>query len=72
MPTATDRDFLDMPVSDIRRIGHPSGPDHHVVVLQEPEGAGACRSGSAWRTPLNWPFASWATDLNSPGRSARI
>jgi bifunctional DNase/RNase len=37
MPTATDRDFLDMPVSDVRRIAH-SGQDHHVVLLQEPEG----------------------------------
>jgi bifunctional DNase/RNase len=36
MPTATDRDFLDMPVSDIRRITH-SGRDHHVVLLQEPQ-----------------------------------
>jgi len=37
MPTATDRDFLDMRVSDVRRITH-DGQDHHVVVLQEPEG----------------------------------
>jgi bifunctional DNase/RNase len=36
MPTATDRDFLDMPVSDVRRITH-SGRDHHVVLLQEPQ-----------------------------------
>jgi bifunctional DNase/RNase len=35
MPTATDRDFLDMPVSDIRRVTR-SGRDHHVVLLQEP------------------------------------
>jgi bifunctional DNase/RNase len=34
MPTATDRDFLDMPVSDVRRIAR-SGRDHHVVVLHE-------------------------------------
>jgi|Tabmets5t2r1_1033131.scaffolds.fasta_scaffold48444_2 bifunctional DNase/RNase len=34
MPTATDRDFLDMRVSDVRRISH-AGQDHHVVVLQE-------------------------------------
>jgi uncharacterized protein len=34
MPTATDRDFLDMRVSDVRRIAH-SGQDHHVVLLQE-------------------------------------
>ena len=34
MPTAADRDFLDMPVSDVRRIAH-SGQDHHVVLLQE-------------------------------------
>jgi hypothetical protein len=36
MPTATDRDFLDVRVSDIRRIAH-DGQDHHVVVLLEPE-----------------------------------
>jgi bifunctional DNase/RNase len=36
MPTATDRDFLDMPVSDVRRVTR-SGRDHHVVLLQEPQ-----------------------------------
>ena len=36
MPTATDRDFLDMQVSDVRRIAH-AGQDHHVVLLQERE-----------------------------------
>jgi bifunctional DNase/RNase len=36
VPTATDRDFLDMPVSDVRRVTH-SGRDHHVVLLREPE-----------------------------------
>jgi bifunctional DNase/RNase len=36
MPTATDRDFLDMRISDVRRIPH-AGQDHHVVLLQEPE-----------------------------------
>ena len=36
MPTATDRDFLDMPVSDVRRIAR-SGRDHWVVLLQEVE-----------------------------------
>ncbi len=35
MPTATDRDFLDMRVSDVRRVTR-SGRDHHVVLLQEP------------------------------------
>jgi uncharacterized protein len=35
MPTATARDFLDMRVSDLRRIAH-AGQDHHVVLLQEP------------------------------------
>jgi bifunctional DNase/RNase len=34
MPTATDRDFLDMQVSDVRRIAH-AGQDHYVVLLQE-------------------------------------
>jgi uncharacterized protein len=34
MPTTTDRDFLEMQVSDVRRI-HDSGQDHHVVLLQE-------------------------------------
>ena len=34
MPTATDRDFLDMRVSDVRRVVH-SGQDHHVALLQE-------------------------------------
>ena len=36
MPTATDRDFLDMPVSDVRRVTH-SGQADHVVLLREPE-----------------------------------
>jgi uncharacterized protein len=36
MAPATDRDFLDMRVSDVRRIAH-DGQDHHVVVLLEPE-----------------------------------
>jgi uncharacterized protein len=43
MPTATDRDFLDMPVSDVRRVTH-SGRDHHVVLLQE--------HGSGRRLPI--------------------
>jgi bifunctional DNase/RNase len=34
MPTATDRDFLDMQVSDVRRMVS-SGRDCHVVLLQE-------------------------------------
>ena len=33
MPTATDRDFLDMRVSDVRRVAH-AGQDHRVVLLQ--------------------------------------
>ena len=37
MPTATDRDFLDMPVRDVRRVTR-SGRDQHVVLLQEPQG----------------------------------
>jgi bifunctional DNase/RNase len=68
MPTATDRDFLDMRVSDVRRIAH-AGQDHHVVLLQE--------TGSGRRLPI-WigheharlPFASSATARSSPGRSA--
>jgi len=36
MPSATDRDFLDLRVSDVRRVGH-SGQDHHVVLFQESE-----------------------------------
>jgi len=36
MPTATDQDSLDMPVSDVRRIIQ-SGRACHVVLLQEPE-----------------------------------
>ena len=36
MPTATERDFLDMPVTDVRRIPAP-GQDHYVVLLQEPQ-----------------------------------
>ena len=43
MPSATDRDFLDMRVSDVRRVAH-SGQDHHVVLLQE--------SGSGRRLPI--------------------
>jgi bifunctional DNase/RNase len=35
MPTATDRHFLDMPVSDVRRIIQ-SSRECHVVLLQEP------------------------------------
>ena len=34
MPTATDRDFLDMQVSDVRRIVS-NGRDCHVVLLQQ-------------------------------------
>lgn len=37
MPAATDRDFLDMPVTDVRRIP-AAGRDHYVVLLQEAEG----------------------------------
>jgi bifunctional DNase/RNase len=36
MPTATDRDFLDMQVCDVRRIAH-AGQDSYVVLLQERE-----------------------------------
>jgi uncharacterized protein len=36
MPTATDRDFLDMPVSDVRRVPR-FDRDQHVVLLQEPQ-----------------------------------
>ncbi len=43
MPTATDRDFLDMRVSDVRRVPH-AGQVHHVVLLQE--------SGSDRRLPI--------------------
>jgi hypothetical protein len=69
MPTATDRDFLDMPVSDIRRITH-SGRDHHVVLLQEPQAVDACRSSSAARPPPRSPYASWATPPNLSDRLA--
>ena len=45
MPTATDRDFLDMRVSDVRRIAHAGqGQDHYVVLLQE--------TGSDRRLPI--------------------
>ena len=45
MPTATDRDFLDMRVSDVRRIVHSGqGQDHYVVLLQE--------TGSDRRLPI--------------------
>jgi uncharacterized protein len=37
MPTVTDRDFVDVPVSDVRRIVR-SGRDYHVVVLREAGG----------------------------------
>jgi hypothetical protein len=46
MPTATDRDFLDMRISDVRRIAH-AGRDHHVVLLQEAEGSAPAN--------LDWP-----------------
>jgi bifunctional DNase/RNase len=36
MPTATDRDFLDMPISDVRRVIR-LGRDQHAVLLQEPQ-----------------------------------
>jgi hypothetical protein len=36
MPTATDRDFLDMAVRDVRRVTR-SGRDNHAVLLQEPQ-----------------------------------
>jgi bifunctional DNase/RNase len=35
MPTVTDRDFLDMRISDVRRVTQ-AGEAHHVVLLQEP------------------------------------
>jgi bifunctional DNase/RNase len=44
MPTATDRDFLDMPVTDVRRIP-ADGRDHYVVLLQE---AGSNRRLPIW------------------------
>ena len=45
MPTATDRDFLNMRVSDVRRIAHSGqGQDHYVVLLQE--------TGSDRRLPI--------------------
>jgi hypothetical protein len=69
MPTATDRDFLDMPVSDVRRVTH-SGRDHHVVLLREPESGRRLPSGSDVSTPSNWPCVSWAMAPTLPGRSA--
>jgi hypothetical protein len=69
MPTATDRDSLDMRISDVRRIAH-AGQDHHVVLLQRPAATDACQSGSDTNTPLSWPFASSATARSCPGRSA--
>jgi uncharacterized protein len=53
MPTATDRDFLDMRVSDVRRIPH-AGQVHHVVLLQE--------SGSDRRLPI-WIGQEHALEL---------
>ena len=53
MPTATDRDFLDMQVSDVRRIAH-AGQDHYVVLLQEP--------GSDRRLPI-WIGREHAIEL---------
>jgi bifunctional DNase/RNase len=53
MPTATDRDFLDMQVSDVRRIAH-AGQDHYVVLLHEP--------GSDRRLPI-WIGREHAIEL---------
>jgi bifunctional DNase/RNase len=53
MPIATDRDFLDMRVSDVRRIAQ-AGQDHHVVVLQE--------TGSNRRLPI-WIAHEHAIEL---------
>ena len=53
MPTATDRDFIDMRVSDVRRIAE-SGQDHHVVLLQEP--------GTGRRLPI-WIGSEHALEL---------
>jgi bifunctional DNase/RNase len=53
MPTATDRDFLDMPVTDVRRI-QASGQDHHVVLLQE--------DGGGRRLPI-WIGRETATEI---------
>jgi bifunctional DNase/RNase len=47
MPTATDRDFLDMQVSDVRRMVS-AGRDCHVVMLQE---VGADRRLPIWIGP---------------------
>jgi uncharacterized protein len=44
MPIATDRDFLDMRVSDVRRVAHAE-QEHHVVLLQE---AGSDRRLPIW------------------------
>jgi uncharacterized protein len=53
MPIATDRDFLDMRVSDVRRVAH-AGQDHHVVLLQE--------AGSDRRLPI-WIGCEHALEL---------
>ena len=53
MPAATDRDFLDVRVSDVRRISD-AGQDHHVVLLQE--------SGSGRRLPI-WIGQEHALEL---------
>jgi bifunctional DNase/RNase len=44
MPTATDRDFFDMPVADVRRVP-VDGNYHYVVLLQE---AGSHRRLPIW------------------------
>jgi len=69
MPTATDRDFLDMPVSDIRRITH-SGRDHHVVLLQEPQSGRRLPIFIGCETATEIAYASWATAPNLSDRLA--
>jgi bifunctional DNase/RNase len=54
MPTATDRDFLDMQVSDVRRIPHAGQDHYYVVLLQEP--------GSDRRLPI-WIGREHAIEL---------
>jgi bifunctional DNase/RNase len=53
MPTAIDRDFLDMPVTDVRRVPAP-GQVHYVVLLQEAD--------SGRRLPI-WVGREAATEI---------
>jgi len=69
MPTATDRDFLDMPVSDVRLVTR-FGRDQHVVLLQEPQSGRRLPIWIGQETAIEIALRQVATTPRSlPGRN---